>query len=89
MLVNLSRIGYKNGSFILATKARQVIYIEDPSDGWWSIVFTPPPRDVEDQYNDDKLRDTILYCLGMPKARVDIEFRNDLDFNICMSWLWR
>ena len=72
VLVDLNRIGHKHDSFILATQAWQMFFVEDPSDSWWSIVLTPPQRDFEDQYNDDELGDTILNCQGMPKATLDI-----------------
>ncbi|KAL4030872.1 hypothetical protein IC575_009126 [Cucumis melo] len=81
VLVDLSRVRHKNDSFIFATQAKQVFFVEDPSDSRWSIVLTPPQRDFADQYNDDKLGDTLLNCQGMPKATIDIEFRLDLDEN--------
>ncbi|KAA0062714.1 transposase [Cucumis melo var. makuwa] len=79
--VYLSRVGHKNDSFIFATQAKQVFFVEDPSDSRWSIVLTPPQRDFADQYNDDELGDTVLNCQGMPKATIDIEYRLDLDEN--------
>ncbi|KAL0558514.1 hypothetical protein IC582_003088 [Cucumis melo] len=81
VLVDLSRVGHKNDSFIFATQAKQVFFVEDPSDSRWSIVLTPPQRDFVDQYNDDELGDTVLNCQGMPKATIDIESRLDLDEN--------
>ncbi|KAL0533397.1 hypothetical protein IC582_030236 [Cucumis melo] len=60
VLVDLKRIGHKSDSFIMATQARQVFYVEDPSDARWSIVLTPPQRDCEDQSNDDELGDIML-----------------------------
>ncbi|KAL0543801.1 hypothetical protein IC582_018906 [Cucumis melo] len=81
VLVYLSRVGHKNDSFIFATQAKQVFFVEDPSDSRWSIVLTPPQRDFADQYNDDELGDTVLNCQGMPKATIDIEYRLDLDEN--------
>ena len=38
-LVDLSRLGYKSEPFILASQAKQVFYIEDPSDCRWSVVL--------------------------------------------------
>ncbi|TYJ96837.1 uncharacterized protein E5676_scaffold2750G00350 [Cucumis melo var. makuwa] len=81
VLVDLSRVGHKNDSFIFATQAKQVFFVEDPSDSRWSIVLTPPQRDFTDQYNDDELGDTVLNCQGMPKATIDIESILDLDEN--------
>ncbi|KAL0558794.1 hypothetical protein IC582_003376 [Cucumis melo] len=85
VLVDLSRVGHKNDSFIFATQAKQVFFVEDPSDSRWSVVLTPPQREFTDQYNDDELGDTILNCQGMPKATIDIESRLDLDENITLS----
>ncbi|KAL4021604.1 hypothetical protein IC575_020410 [Cucumis melo] len=81
VLVDLSRVGHKNDSFIFATQAKQMFFVEDPSDSRWSIVLTPPQRDFADQYNDDELGDTVLNCQGMPKATIDIESRLDFDEN--------
>ena len=38
-LVDLQRIGYKDEPFIMAAQARQVFYVEDPSDSTWSVVL--------------------------------------------------
>ncbi|XP_040869857.1 uncharacterized protein [Glycine max] len=38
-LVDLQRIGYKDEPFIMAVQARQVFYVEDPSDSTWSVVL--------------------------------------------------
>ncbi|KAA0041615.1 putative serine/threonine-protein kinase nek2 [Cucumis melo var. makuwa] len=72
-LVDLNRVGHKSDSFILASQAKQVFYVEDPSDVRWSIVLTPPQRDFEDRYNDDELGDTILQCEGIPNDMPDVD----------------
>jgi len=38
-LVDLQKIGYKDDPFIMAAQARQVFYVEDPSDCRWSAVL--------------------------------------------------
>ena len=38
-LVDLERIGYKDEPFIMATQARKVFYVQDPSDSRWSVVL--------------------------------------------------
>ncbi|TYK31581.1 uncharacterized protein E5676_scaffold172G00760 [Cucumis melo var. makuwa] len=73
VLVDLSRVRHKNDSFILSTQAKQVFFVEDPSDSRWSIILTPPQRDFEDQYNDDELGDIVLNCQGMPKATLNLD----------------
>ncbi|KAA0047527.1 transposase [Cucumis melo var. makuwa] len=73
VLVDLKRIGHKSDSFIMATQARQVFYVEDPSDARWSIVLTPPQRDCEDQSNDDELGDIMLHCQGVPSDMPNVD----------------
>lgn len=55
-LVELGRIGHKSDSFILASQAKQVFYVEDQLDSRWSIVLEPPqhryPCNVDDDLND-------------------------------------
>ena len=38
-LVGLQKVGYKDEPFIMATQAKQVFYVKDPSDSRWSIVL--------------------------------------------------
>ena len=38
-LVHLQKVGYKNKPFIMATQAKQVFYVEDPSDSRRSVVL--------------------------------------------------
>ena len=51
-LVDLERIGYKDKPFIMAAQARQVFYVEDPSDSRWLVVLQgktsgiPPDTDA-------------------------------------------
>ena len=59
-LVDLKRIGYKSDSFILASQAKQVFFIEDPSDTRWHVVLHPPNRDYENHINEDELGDITL-----------------------------
>ncbi|KAA0033120.1 uncharacterized protein E6C27_scaffold269G002580 [Cucumis melo var. makuwa] len=84
--VDLKRIGHKSDSFIMATQARQVFYVEDPSDARWSIVLTPPQRDCEDQSNDDELGDIMLHCQGVPSDMPNVDGGNDLDENMIFSF---
>ncbi|KAA0039485.1 transposase [Cucumis melo var. makuwa] len=79
VLVDLNRVRHKSDSFILVSQAKQVFYVEDPSDVRWSVVLTPPRRDFEDRYNDDELGETILQCEGIPNDMSDVDLNNDLD----------
>ena len=38
-LVDLEKVGYKDESFIMAAQARQVFYVQYPSDPTWSVVL--------------------------------------------------
>ena len=82
LLVDLKGIGHKFDSFIMATQARQVFYVEYPSDTRWSIVLTPPQRDCEDLLNDDELGDIMLHSQGVPSDMSNINNSIDLDENI-------
>ena len=81
LLVDLKRIGHKSDSFIIATQASQVLYVEGPSDARWLIVLTPPQRDCEDQSHDDELGDIMLHSQGVPSDMPNIDDSIDLDEN--------
>ena len=59
-LVDLSRLGYKSEPFILASQAKQVFYIEDPSDCRWSVVLLASEREYNDCANHDDVDETIV-----------------------------
>lgn len=46
--VDLNRVGYNNGPFILASQAEQVFFVTDPADKKWSIV------QLSNKINDNK-----------------------------------
>ncbi|XP_073057309.1 uncharacterized protein [Primulina eburnea] len=74
-LINLNRIGFKSDSFILASQAKQVFYIEDPEDPLWSIVLATPSREYFEYIKGHESEDTILHyqCFsrGLPSMDVD------------------
>ena len=47
--VNLNRVWYKDELFILASQAKQVFYVTDPTSSKWSIVLLS--NKVIDDYN--------------------------------------
>ena len=47
-LVDLNCIGHYSNSFILASQARQMFYVKDPSDGRWSVVVKLQEKDFVD-----------------------------------------
>ncbi|KAL0549196.1 hypothetical protein IC582_013677 [Cucumis melo] len=79
-LVNLNRIGHKIDSFILASQAKQVFFLEDPSDSQWHVVLNPPNREYEDHINDDELGDISLNCISFNNVPINVfEEMNDED----------
>lgn len=79
-LVDLKRIGHKSDSFILASQAKQIFYVEDPSDSRWSIVLHPPKREYEDHINEDELGDIALNCSNsnhVPTTNASEEMEDD------------
>ncbi|KAL4013813.1 hypothetical protein IC575_025997 [Cucumis melo] len=79
-LVNLKCIGRKKNSFILASQAKQVFFLEDPSDSQWHVVLNPPNREYEDHINDDELGDISLNCISSNNVPMNVfEEINDED----------
>lgn len=74
-LVNLNRIGFKSDSFILASQAKQVFYIEDPEDPLWSVVLATPNREYFEYIEGEELEDTEIHyqCFsrGLPSMDID------------------
>ncbi|KMT08089.1 hypothetical protein BVRB_6g143420 [Beta vulgaris subsp. vulgaris] len=52
-VVNLNKIGHKEDPFILASQAKQVFYVTDPSDKRNSVVISPRSRHIIDDYEGD------------------------------------
>ncbi|PKA60262.1 hypothetical protein AXF42_Ash008321 [Apostasia shenzhenica] len=52
-LVNFNRIGHKDDCFILANKAKQVFYVQDPSNSQWSVVLTYNPRFFMEEHDNN------------------------------------
>ncbi|XP_062119426.1 uncharacterized protein LOC133833422 [Humulus lupulus] len=53
--VDLNKIGHKKDSFIMASQAKQLFYVEDPTSSRWSIVLASQPRDKV--HDDDQQHD--------------------------------
>ncbi|KAL0534226.1 hypothetical protein IC582_028514 [Cucumis melo] len=71
-LVDLNRIGHYSDSFILASQARQVFYVKDPSDDRWSVVVKPQEKDFVDNCYNDELGDTSLHCSVILECPADM-----------------
>ncbi|KAL3627015.1 hypothetical protein CASFOL_028378 [Castilleja foliolosa] len=68
--VDLDRVGYKGDAFILASQAKQVFYVPDPSNNKWSVVLTAKEKQHDDynHFSDELLNPT----LNMPSTEVDV-----------------
>ncbi|KAL4032997.1 hypothetical protein IC575_006081 [Cucumis melo] len=61
-IVDLKRIGHKSDSFILATQAKQVFYVQDSANAEWSVVLTSPQRTIEEYFFEDEIGDMLQEC---------------------------
>ena len=79
---NLNRIGHKDDRFILATQAKQVFYIKDPTPQRWSIAPSTEHRDKIN--NDDDGRDQVKFdeLHTSIKELGDVEEFEDVEANI-------
>ena len=68
--VDLSRVGHKSDSFILASQAKQVFYVPDQLDPKWSIVLSSPQRKYYDEDNDDDLIGDEISVNVLPNAEI-------------------
>ncbi|CAL2230853.1 unnamed protein product [Prunus armeniaca] len=71
-LVDLSKIGYRNDQFVLASQVKQVFFVDDPMHRGWSVVLSMPNREYNDVIGDDVLGDVRIECepftRGMPNV---------------------
>ncbi|KAL0549601.1 hypothetical protein IC582_014087 [Cucumis melo] len=61
-IVDLKRIGHKLYSYILATEAKQVFYVQDSANPEWSVVLTSPQRTIEEDFFEDEIGDMLQEC---------------------------
>ncbi|KAA0054192.1 transposase [Cucumis melo var. makuwa] len=61
-IVDLKCIGHKSDSFILATQAKQVFYVQDSANPEWSVVLTSPQRTIEEDFFEDEIGDMLQEC---------------------------
>ncbi|XP_073129709.1 uncharacterized protein [Henckelia pumila] len=78
-LVNLHRIGYKSDSFILASQAKQVFYIEAPEDPLWSVVLATPCREYFEYTKGEELEETAMHYHSSSRglAPMDVDVADD------------
>lgn len=77
-LVELGRIGHKSDSFILASQAKQVFYVEDQLDSRWSIVLEPPQHRYPCSVDDD-LNDCFAEPQGFDRVLAEVESLDETD----------
>ncbi|XP_073137125.1 uncharacterized protein [Henckelia pumila] len=78
-LVNLHRIGYKSDSFILASQAKQVFYIEAPEDPLWSVVLVTPSREYFEYTKGEELEESAMHYQSESRglAPMDVDVADD------------
>ncbi|XP_058733075.1 uncharacterized protein LOC131604664 [Vicia villosa] len=79
MKVDLTRVGYKDEPFILASQAHQVFYVTDPADTKWSIVLLTNKVNghCNQECEDDPFIKTPQFLEHDPTLDDTIYMRND------------
>ena len=72
-MMDLGREGHKGDQFIMASQARQVFYIQDPSNEKWSIVLQGKRHSVGEDGEDisEYIDETPPFSLGLPVESED------------------
>ncbi|XP_074351416.1 uncharacterized protein LOC141690524 [Apium graveolens] len=65
-VVNLHKLGFLNDPFVLGKHVKQVCYIDDPLEKFWSVVLKLPNK-FDDQSDDEN------------EGSVEIELENEVD----------
>ncbi|KAA0065358.1 transposase [Cucumis melo var. makuwa] len=79
-MVDLKRIGHKSDSFILATQAKQVFYVQDSANPEWSMVLTSPQRTIEEDFFEDEIGDMLQECgYETIKRMPNVDTHNETD----------
>ena len=67
-LVDLQKRGYIDDPFIMAVQARQVFYVQDPSDSRWSVVLQRRKFSINDcsDASSVDVSDMPPFCQQMP-----------------------
>ncbi|XP_073120763.1 uncharacterized protein [Henckelia pumila] len=72
-LANLKRVGFKSDSFILASQAKQVFYIEDPQDPTWHVVLTTPTKEYIEFISEDVLENSVIHYQSFTRGFLPME----------------
>ncbi|XP_074347298.1 uncharacterized protein LOC141686143 [Apium graveolens] len=66
ILVNLNKLGFVNDPFVLGKHVKQVCYINDPLEKFWSVVLKLPEKNFHDHCDEEN------------DGSVEVELENDL-----------
>ncbi|XP_074323383.1 uncharacterized protein LOC141660306 [Apium graveolens] len=66
ILVNLNKLGFVNDHFVLGKHVKQVCYIDDPLEKFWSVVLKLPEKNFHDHSDEEN------------DGSVEIELENEL-----------
>ncbi|XP_074369103.1 uncharacterized protein LOC141709096 [Apium graveolens] len=66
ILVNLNKLGFVNDPFVLGKHVKQVYYIYDPLEKFWTVVLKLPEKNFHDHYDEEN------------DGSVEVELENDL-----------
>ncbi|KAI5351538.1 hypothetical protein L3X38_004429 [Prunus dulcis] len=77
-LVDLSKIGYRNDQFVMASQVKQVFYVDDPMHRGWSVVLSMPNREYNDVIGDDVLGNTRIECEPFTRGIPNVDTFDDL-----------
>ncbi|CAM8913860.1 unnamed protein product [Rhodiola kirilowii] len=83
--VDFRREGYKDEPFIMAEQARQVFYVQDPSDKNLFIVLHGKQQITNDATNgtsEDLAEDCIPVCTIVPVESVEIEIDDEMELRV-------
>ncbi|KAL6319770.1 hypothetical protein AAG906_036828 [Vitis piasezkii] len=85
-LVDLTKVAHKLDSFILASQAKQVFYVQDQLESRWSVVLSTPQKDLLDKKDVDDLIDSIIEHHPSISALPQVESFDAMDDScaICM-----
>ena len=69
-LVNLNKLGFSNDPFVLGKHVKQVCYIDDTLEKFWSVVLKVPEKNFYDHCDDEN------------EGSVEIELENELQLPV-------
>ncbi|CAL9011664.1 unnamed protein product [Prunus brigantina] len=77
-LVDMSKIGYRNDQFVMASQVKQVFFVDDPMHHGWSIGLSMPNREYNDVIGDDVLGDVRIECEPFTRGIPNIDTFDEL-----------